>query len=72
MATKDTKIVNSLVGFPAEITVKKPIHRSNYEELWVSFPESELICPHCGSRDCTIKDSSRNYNDRPEIASATF
>ena len=44
-----TKIVNSLAGLPAEITVKKLIHRSNYEELWISFPESERICPHCGS-----------------------
>ena len=62
-----TKIVNSLAGLPAEITVKKLIHRSNYEELWISFPESERICPHCGSHDCTIKDSGR---DSSEIISA--
>lgn len=52
-----TKIVNSLAGLPAEVTVKKLVHRSNYDELWISFPKSERICPHCGSHDCTIKDS---------------
>ena len=52
-----TKIVNSLAGLPAEVTVKKLAHHSNYEELWITFPESERICPHCGSHDCTIKDS---------------
>ena len=56
-----TKIVNSLAGLPAEVTVKKLVHRSNYEELWISFPESERIYPHCGSHDCTIKDSGINY-----------
>ena len=56
-----TKIVNSLAGLPAEVTVKKLVHRSNYEELWISFPESERICPYCDSHDCTIKDSGRNY-----------
>ena len=56
-----TKIINSLAGLPAEVTVKKLAHRSNYEELWISFPESERVCPHCGSHDCTIKDSSRDY-----------
>ena len=55
-----TKIVNSLAGLPAEVIVKKLVHRSNYEELWISFPESERICPHCGSHDCTIKDSGRD------------
>lgn len=55
-----TKIVNSLASLPAEVTVKKLVHRSNYEELWISFPESERICPHCGSYDCTIKDSGRD------------
>lgn len=55
-----TKIVNSLAGLPAEVTVKKLVHRSNYEELWISFPESERVCPHCGSHDCTIKDSGRD------------
>ena len=55
-----TKIVNSLAGLPAEVTVKKLVHRSNYEELWISFPESERICPHCGSHDCTIKDSGKD------------
>lgn len=54
-----TKIVNSLAGLPAEVTVEKLVHRSNYEELWISFPESERICPHCGSYDCIIKDSGR-------------
>ncbi len=29
-----TKIVNSLAGFPAGVTVKKLVHRSNYEELF--------------------------------------
>lgn len=62
-----TKIVNSLAGLPAEVTVKKLVHRSNYEELRISFPESERICPHCGSHDCTIKDSGR---DSSEIISA--
>lgn len=62
-----TKIVNSLAGLPAEVTVKKLVHRSNYEELWISFPESERICPHCSSHDCTIKDSGR---DSSEIISA--
>ena len=56
-----TKIVNSLAGLPAEVTVKKLVNRSNYEELWISFPESERICPHCDSHDCTIKDSGRDY-----------
>lgn len=56
-----TKIINSLAGLPAEVTVKKLAHRSNYEELWISFPESERVCPHCGSHDCTIKNSSRDY-----------
>lgn len=37
-----TKIVNSLAGLPAEVTVKKLVRRSNYDELWISFPESEL------------------------------
>ena len=62
-----TKIVNSLAGLPAEVTVKKLVHRSNFEELRISFPESERICPHCGSHDCTIKDSGR---DSSEIISA--
>ncbi len=55
-----TKIVNSLAGLPAEVTVKKLVHHSNYVELWISFPESERICPHCGSHDYTIKDSGRD------------
>ena len=33
-----TKIVNSLAGLPAEVTVKKLAHHSNYEELWITFP----------------------------------
>ena len=56
-----TKIVNSLAGLPAEVTVKKLVKRSNYDELWISFPESERICPHCSSQDCIIKDSGKNY-----------
>lgn len=28
-----TKIVNSLAGLPTKVTVKKLVHRSNYEEL---------------------------------------
>ena len=31
-----TKIVNSLAGLPAEVTVKKLVKRSNYDELWIS------------------------------------
>lgn len=46
---------------PAEVTAKKLVQYSNYEELWISFPESERICPHCGPHDYTIKDSSRDY-----------
>lgn len=55
-----TKIVNFLAGLPAEVTVKKLVHRSNYKELWISFPKSERVCPHCVSYDCTIKDSGRD------------
>lgn len=55
-----TKIVNSLAGLPAEVTVKKLVKRSNYDELWISFPESERICPHCNSQDCIIKDSGKD------------
>lgn len=56
-----TKIVNSLASLPAEVTVKKLVKRSNYDELGISFPESERICPHCSSQDCIIKDSGKNY-----------
>ena len=47
-----TKIVNSLAGLPAEVTVKKLETHSSYQDLWVTFPEEERICPHCGSCHC--------------------
>lgn len=55
-----TKIVNSLAGLPAEVTVKKLETHSSYQDLWVTFPEEERICPHCGSCHCIIKDSGRD------------
>ncbi len=33
-------------------------------EIFISYPETERLCPVCGSRDCVIKDSSHSLTVR--------
>lgn len=50
-------LTNKLLNLPPEIQITGYVSHQDCTEVFISFPESERICPDCGSHNCVIKSS---------------
>ncbi len=59
-----TKITNKLISLPQDVSIDRVMDHPHSMEIFISCPDSDRLCPVCGSRDCVIKDSGRSLTVR--------
>ena len=59
-----TKITNKLISLPQDVSIDRVVDHPHSMEIFISCPDTERLCPVCGSPHCVIKDSGRSLTVR--------
>ncbi len=58
------KITNKLISLPQDVSIDRVVDHPHSLEIFISCPDTDQLCPVCGSRNCVIKDSGRSLTVR--------